>query len=473
MELTGRRAEVAELKTWYDSDRPEFAAVYGRRRVGKTCLIKTTLSDHFAFYFTGVPNAGLANQLENFAEALREFSGRVHPVPKDWFAAFRLLKAHLQDRRQAGKKVVFIDELPWLDTHKSGFVPALDWFWNSWASTQPDILLIVCGSAANWMIHKLFGDRGGLHNRVTRRLLLQPFSLADCADYYTSQGIVMNRTDALEAYMILGGIPYYLSLLDRRYSLAQNVGRLCFDASGALRREFDNLYASLFRHSERHVAVVTALATKNKGLTRDELIRHTRLASGGGLSQTLDELEESGFIRQYRPFSRNNRGSLYQLVDAYTSFYFNFIRSGPADDRDFWLKYHAGSGHAAWSGNAFERVCQAHLHQIQAALGISGVITSVSSWRSQSVSPGAQVDLVLDRADNVVNLCEVKFAREEYAITKSVDEALRRKRAAFIAETGTTKAVHTTLITTYGITRNAYAANVQSEITAEDLFRPA
>ncbi|MDR3296527.1 MAG: AAA family ATPase [Clostridiales Family XIII bacterium] len=471
MELIGRRSETEELASCLTSNKPEFVAIYGRRRVGKTFLVRETFRERFAFYLTGSAKADTKTQLENFAAALREHGGNEQAVPGDWFEAFRMLKEYLAGSTGAGKKIIFLDEMPWLDTHKSRFVSALEYFWNSWASDRQDILLVVCGSAASWMVSKVFRDRGGLHNRVTRRIRLEPFTLAECEAYYASKGIVMNRREQLESYMIFGGIPFYLSLLDKRFGLAQNVGRLCFSGNGILRDEFFSLYDSLFLHSEKHIAIVETLSRKNKGLARQEIVRIAGIANGGGLTRVLHELEQSGFIRSYKPFSRKERGTLYQLVDFFTLFYFNFIRKSPPDDADYWLKHLAGGGHNAWAGNSFEQVCQYHLRQILRKLGISGIIVYASSWRSEKSDPGAQIDLVLDRGDNVVNLCEMKYASEEYVITKSDDKNLRNKRAAFLAETKTRKAVHLTMVTTYGVVRNEYAGNIQSEITAEDLFR--
>jgi hypothetical protein len=391
-------------------------------------------------------------------------------APRDWFEAFRSLKALLEASAQP-KKVVFLDELPWMDTRRSGFISALESFWNGWASGRSDILLVVCGSATSWLIGNLFGNSGGLRNRVTRRIHLQPFTLAECRALIDSNGVVMSTADLLEAHMVFGGIPYYLDLLDRRFSLAQNISRVRFGAAGQLRREFDGLYASLFRHSERHVQVVRALTAKREGLTREEILAATGLANGGRMSKTLTELEQSGFIVRVRPFGRKKRGSLYQLIDSFTLFHLAFIADSDPDP-DFWLKYQSSPAHSAWAGNSFELVCRAHLPQLLAQLGVAAVITTATAtgWRSQSSDPGAQVDLVIERADNVINLCETKYAGGPYAITKSLDQALRRRPAAFIAETGTRKAVHLTMVTPFGLTRNQYADAIQSQVTFEPII---
>ena len=470
MLVVGRREETEVLRACWESDRPEFVAVYGRRRVGKTYLVRETFRDRFAFYATGVAQGTMRDQLDAFAEALGDY-GAGEPVrPVTWMEAFRLLKAHLIAWRKPGKKVVFLDELPWMDTHKSRFLPALEWFWNSWVAGRPDILLIVCGLATSWLVKKIFRNRGGLYNRVTRQLAIHPFTLAECAAFAEEQGLLMNRQDLLEAYMIFGGIPFYWSMLDQRFSLRQNVSRLCFAERGALRHEFDNLFPSLFANSDDHVTIVHALARLRRGLTYEEIVTATGLPDGGGLTRRLAELEQSGFLRTYRPFGRKRRGTMVQLTDPFTLFHLTFIEDS-APDEDFWTTYAAEPGHAAWSGYAFERVCFAHIPQIKEALGIAGVRTTTGAWTSTTSTPGAQIDLVIDRNDRVVNLCEMKFAPDRFAMTNATVEELRRQRTVFAAETGTTKAIHLTMVTTFGLTRNAYAGFVQSSVTADDLFR--
>ena len=470
MPLIGRTEEVREFLACLDSPEAEFVAVTGRRRVGKTYLVRNVFAGRITFFVTGLARAGMKDQLENFGTALREQGGDDEGMPSSWMEAFRRLRTFLEGQRVPGKRIVFIDEMPWLDTPKSRFRTALEWFWNGWASAQPDVLLIVCGSATSWIVSKLFRDTGGLHNRVTRRIHLQPFTLAECVAFYAERGIVMSTTEILEAYMILGGIPFYLSRLDKSRSLAQNISRLCFREGGMLRTEFDDLYASLFARPEQHVRIVRALASRRCGLSREDIAAMTGISLGGGITRTLRELEQSGFIRSYQPFGRKARGTLYQLMDPYTLFYLTFIETEPADP-DFWSKYAATSAHSAWAGNAFERVCLAHVPQIKAKLGIAGVIVAAHSWRSGTSDPGAQVDLVLDRRDGVVNLCEMKYARGAYAITKAADAAMRAKVSAFRAETRTRKAVHVTYVTTFGLTRNQYSGDIQSEVIAADLFR--
>jgi hypothetical protein len=332
-------------------------------------------------------------------------------------------------------------------------------------------MLIVCGSATSWMINNLIKNRGGLHNRVTRRMYIEPFTLGECEAYYKANHIVMNRYQMLECYMILGGVPYYLSLLDKSNSLAQNIDALCFSPNGSMREEFSSLYASLFRNAENHIKIVEALGRKTKGLTREEIIAATKLPPGGNLTKTLEELEQCGFIRSYHAFGKKERDKLFQLVDFFSLFHLNFIRDNKYNDDRFWTNSIENARHRAWSGYAFEQVCLANIRQIKERLGIAGVLTDVSSWRSQESSPGAQIDLLIDRNDNVINLCEMKYSVAEFVIDKKYDETLRNKKAAFIRETKTRKAIHQTMVTTYGVKRNEYSGQVQSEVRMEDLFR--
>jgi len=469
--MIGRKDESETLLSCLESAQSHFVVVTGRRRVGKTYLVRQVLGEHIAFQATGLARAGRQRQLDEFAEALRHHGAPDTSMPADWFAAFRVLR-ELIEASQRSKKVIFLDELPWMDTRRSEFVSALEAFWNGWASARSDILLVVCGSATSWLVGKLFLDTGGLHNRVTRRIHLQPFTLAESRQFLEDKGVVMGVADLLEAYMVFGGIPYYLDLLEPRFSLPQNIDRVCFAVGGQLRYEFGALYAALFQHSERHVAVVRALAAKRTGLTRSELASLTGQPDGGRLTKTLTELEQCGFITRIRPFGRKKRGSLYQLMDFFTLFHLGFIE-GSDPDPDFWMKYRSGPAHSAWAGLSFELVCQSHLPQLLRALGVGAVITTANSWRSRTADPGVQIDLVIDRADNVINLCEIKYSPDQFVVTKALDAAMRRRRSVFIEETGTRKAVHLTMVTPFGVRRNQYSDTLQSQVSMEPIIEGA
>jgi hypothetical protein len=360
--------------------------------------------------------------------------------------------------------------MPWMDTHKSGFIPALEWFWNSFASTRPDILLIVCGSATTWIVNKLFNNHGGLHNRVTKRMVISPFSLRECESYYQSKDIAMNRYQIVESYMILGGIPYYMSFMQKNLSLPQNIDEMFFSKDAPLSGEYDNLYASLFTLPEDYLKVIETLSTKTVGMTRAEIVKLSGISDGGTLTKVLAELELSRFIEGYPGFMHKKKGAIYRLVDFYSLFHLKFIYGQGKIDAHFWSKFSRSHAHNAWRGFTFEQICIAHEKQIKEKLGIGGVLTYTSSWRSKDTAPGAQIDLVIDRRDDTINLCEMKFSSDQFTIDTGYEAELRYKISTFAQETKTKSAIHLTMVTTYGVKRNENSGIVQSEITMDDLF---
>lgn len=470
--LIGRDEERKELLSLLEKDESQFCAVYGRRRVGKTYLVKETFENNFTFFHTGVANAKREEQLVEFRESLRQAGLKRCKMPRTWFEAFHLLEKVLENSKDK-KKVVFIDELPWMDTPKSMFVSALEHFWNGWANMHNDIILIVCGSATSWIVKKIFRNHGGLHNRLTSQIYLRPFNLNECEQYANSLKISMTRKDITEAYMIMGGVPYYWSLLRRDESLAQNIDRLFFSENGRLANEIDALYASLFKRPEPYLNIVTALATRKKGLTRKEILTETGLTDNSVFTRTLFELEQCSFVRKYKVLGKKERDAVYQLMDNYTLFYFQYMVNNDKHDPHFWTNNIDKQSHDVWAGLSFERVCLWHLPQIKQALGISGVNSTAHAWRTEADKnhEGAQIDLLIDRNDGVINLCEMKFSADEYQIDKEEDAKLRRRKTVFKQVTQTRKAIHTTMITTYGTAHNAYWNNIQSEITINDLFK--
>lgn len=473
--MVGREKEKQILQELAHADHSKLAVVYGRRRVGKTFMIRETFNYRFSFSHTGVENGTMQDELFAFWESLRD-AGLACERPGDWWEAFGQLKRHLE-RCRDDRKTVFLDELPWMDTEKSGFTKALESFWNGWASARRDIFLVVCGSAAAWMTKNVLQSRGGLFNRATRQIFLEPFTLAECERFVQEKGLEMDRGDIVRGYMVFGGAAYYWDLLDRGESLAQNIDRLFFSRNGDLSHEFSRLYKSVFPHPEPYVAVVTALGAKKAGMTREEIVRCGGAAgNNGNLTTCLENLERSGFVRRYSPLGRAKRGSVYQLVDNYTLFWFRFAKDRDGEDAHFWSHAVASPALSTWQGLAFERVCLEHVPQIKAALGVSGVATRVSSWRAQGdagANRGAQVDLVISRADNVANLCEMKFCGGEYEIDAEEAEKLRNRVEAFRRETGTRGGIRLTFVTPYGVKRNKYANLVQSEVTLEGLFADA
>ena len=470
MNIVGRVAEMEILDRCLDSKKPEFLAVYGRRRVGKTFLIREHCKKHIVFSMSGAVKTPTKRQLCSFDEALEEYSGKKADPAKDWFDAFRLLKQYLKGLRGKGKKIVFIDELPWLATQKSGFLSALDHFWNTFASMREDMLLIICGSATSWIIDNVINDRGGLHNRVTRQLWIAPFSLGECEKYYQHNNVELNRHQIAELYMIFGGIPYYMNYAEKGMSPEQIVDKMFFGRNAPLKNEFDNLYAALFKNPDHHLRIIDSLGKTQGGKTQKELWADMKALPGGSLVKILNELEQCDFVRRYREFTKKKSGQYYQLADFFTVFYLKHIRDRVGQDLEYWQRRSNSGGRNAWNGFAFERVCAAHIGQIKQKLGIAGVATEVSAWRSKHSVPEVQIDLVIDRDDGIINLCEMKFTGKAFRIDAAYDLALMQKRETFREETATKKALHMTMVTTNGITPGSYTGMVQAQVLLDDLF---
>ncbi len=471
--LVGRKVEQETLHQIVESNEAEFVVVYGRRRVGKTFLVNNYFKDNYAFKLTGLAKKSKSEQLANFATALNRYgNGEKYRKPRTWYEAFDSLRRLLENgKKKKGKKVVFIDELPWMDSRGGNLVSALEHFWNDWAGTKPDIVLIVCGSATSWLTKKILKNKGGLHNRVTQKLYLRPFTLAECKEYLTSRGLVMEDKEIAECYMIMGGVPFYLKNLRRGVSLSQNVDEMFFAEKGRLDDEFNALYASLFDKSEHYVKVVEALSKKNKGLTRDEILEATHLVNNGHFTTILEDLINCDFVRRYKGYGNKERMSLYQLIDPFSLFYYKFIRDNAPSDKPFW-QYQIGTRrHDTWAGLAFEQLCLNHHKQLEQALGISGIVTKVYSWTAQpEAKENAQIDLVIKRTDKVVNVCEMKFYDGLYTMKKKDADDIERRVRAFRDAQNIRTAVHPVLVTTLGLVSNQYSRVFQNVLTLKDLF---
>jgi len=472
--LVGRKEEQALLHEALQSDRAEMVAVFGRRRVGKTFLVKQTYQDHIVFELTGLQRSSHEEQLQNFSNQLGIFSQSPVPVktPTNWLDAFFMLAKFLDQQPEGKKRVVFFDEVPWLAGNKSGFITGLGWFWNSWAETR-NIVVVICGSAASWMIQKIVNDRGGLHNRITKRVFLAPFTLSETEAYLQSRNIIYNRYQIIQIYMALGGIPHYLYEIKAGKSATQNINDICFSKNGLLRDEFSRLYAALFANSDNHIAAVRALAQSRQGLTRPAIVKNAQLPEGGNTSKVLEELEQSGFITSYYPFGKRKKDMLYRLTDEYSLFYLRFIEHNKDSGSDTWNQLSQTQPAKVWSGYAYENTCLKHLPNIKKALGISGVYTQSSTFfqKGTDEEKGAQIDLVLDRNDQIINLFEIKFYNTEFSLSEADAKALRNQMWTFKEKTKTKKHLMIVLLTTFGLEHNKHSLGlVEKVLTLDDLF---
>ena len=471
MEIIGRKEEIRQLQAYCESGRPEFIAVYGRRRIGKTFLIDEFFHYQYSFSVSGVLDGSPTEQITAFTQALRKI-GYQGDMPQSWMNAFFILSELLETRLSENQRcTIFIDELPCFDTPRSGFIQAFSHFWNTWGQKHPQVLLIVCGSATTWMIKNIIDSHGGLHNRITHEIHLRPFTLNETESMLQSMQIHWDRLSILQIYMIMGGIPYYLSLLQKGESIVQAIDRLYFSANANLQSEYKRLFASLFREPEPYLEIMRILSTSRKGITREEMIKALGKKDNGHLSEYLQNLIKCDFIRYYFVKTKKVRktNGLYQLTDFFTIFHNTFL-TRPINDEHYWSHNLQTPLMNTWLGLAFERVCMAHIPQIKRSLGIDRIGTEYYSWRSKTSENGSQIDLLIERADRIINLCEIKYSTTPYSIDKSEEMKLRIRQSDFAEETGTKYAIFPTMITTYGIRKNAYSGYIQAEVTLDDLF---
>ena len=470
--IVGRNKELALLERYAQSNRSEFIAVYGRRRVGKTYLVNHAFANRFTFAMTGILDGTRRDQLMAFADAMEMFGNELATPPDNWMKAFSMLRKFLQPKVETGETcIVFLDEIPCLDTHNSGFVKALGYFWNSWASLHDNFKLIVCGSATAWMIKNIIDSKGGLHNRITHEMRIKAFTLLESEQYLKSEGFIWNRLSILQTYMVFGGVAYYLSLLQPEESLAQNIDRLLFSPDGELRREYNRLYKTLFSTSEPYMKIVELLGEHPKGLTRNEIAELLGGDTGGSLSEQLTNLCECGILRKFKIREKSTikwNGGIYQLVDFFSLFFQHFVIRN--EEKNWWSKHINTPEVNTWLGLAYERVCLTHTEQLLQAMHLDSISTTQYAWRSKVSQPATQIDLIIERADDMINLCEVKYSKDEYRISQEEDQKLRYRLSAFQHETGTRSGIFVTIITTFGLARGMYNDSVSIKLSMDDLF---
>lgn len=487
MSLIAREEEVRILKKLHASDKAEFLALYGRRRVGKTYLIRNFFEnkkDVVFFNVTGSKNGSMFEQLAHFTDQISKvFYDGVNLQPqKNWDETFKSLTVILEKQPKDKKIILFFDELPWMATKRSRLLEALDYYWNQFWSNDKRIKLILCGSSASWIINKIINNKGGLHNRVTRQIHLEPFNLTQTKLFLDTIGIKLNHRQVLLLFMVMGGVPYYLSQVEKGLSAAQVIERLAFSKKSFLLNEFDNLFSSLFEDSDIYVKIIRLLAKHPYGIGERTLLEKIgKHAIGGTGSKKLEELEQTGFIMSFKPLFHKKKGFYYRLTDEYTLFYLKWIEpikgSLQKESLDYnnWQAMQNTSEWCSWLGYAFETVCYKHIAKIKKSLGLT-VMSFASSWRyvpkKGSKNKGAQIDLLFDREDDSITICEIKYNDKPFVITKDYAEILQRKMRVLKEQTRTKKHLFMALITTNGLKRNSYADDlVSGVIVLDDFFK--
>lgn len=474
--MIGRTKQIKELNELYNSNKAELVAIYGRRRIGKTYLVDETFKGRITFRHAGLSpidekkSGMLKAQLEHFYYSLLLQGMKKTKKPTNWLEAFYMLEKYLEENDDGSRQVVFLDELPWMDTPRSGFMTAFEGFWNTWGCHRDNLMVVVCGSANSWILDKLINNHGGLYNRVTYEIKLEPFTLHECEKFYESKNIKLSRYDIIQSYMILGGIPYYMNYFQRGMSLAQNIDNILFAKHGKLINEYNRLFASIFHNPDLMKQIVGLLYTKNAGYTRSEISEKIKLKDGSTLTQGLNALIASDFVVKYIPFGKGKREH-YKLVDPFCMFYLHFVENSKNINENFWQQNLSTQAVVSWRGYAFENVCFNHVPQIKKALGISGVITTHSAWSKRSDdTEGTQIDLLISRNDNVINMCEIKYYGDKFMVNKDYYHKLLHRQELLTQEISKKFSIHSTLITTFGLYYNEYSGIFTNQIKMDDLF---
>ncbi len=482
-EIIGRDKEKEKLQKAFFSKESEFIAVYGRRRIGKTFLIRHFFSKQKGVFFqvSGIHYADLKVQLKEFKKEIERafYNEKVElKAPDTWMEAFEMLTNSISMSDKNKKIVLFLDEFPWMATRKSGLLQALDYFWNRFWVDLTNVKLIICGSAASWIIKNILNNKGGLHNRVTLKLNLEPFSLHETKLYLKYLGVKLDNYQILTLYMCIGGVPFYLKSIEKGLSAVQNINHLCFKKDGLLATEFKELFTSLFEERGQHETLIKLIASKRNGISRVELEKHIQ-HKGGTLTSWLKELETAGFISSFLSFGKE-RGTYYKIIDEYTLFYLTWVHPNSQSrlqkeiTSHYWEIISQTPAWKAWSGYAFESICYKHINNIQKALNVPEG-SSATTWRyvppKKIEEEGAQIDLLFDRPDSSITLCEIKYSSDHFVVDKAEAKELLRKKSVYQKIMKTKKHIFVSMITASRLKKNMYSEElIDSEATLDDLF---
>ena len=472
--MIGRDIQIEQLNEALVSPKSSFIAITGRRRVGKTFLIDEVYKKNICLRVTGIQGGDLKAQIVNFIEKISEYSNKpIFTIPQNWQEIFSLFKTYLKTLSRNKKQVIFLDELPWMNTAKSGFIQLLAHLWNDFLSKESNFILVICGSSTSWITQKIINDKGGFHNRLTHHIRLNPFTLSETKQFLKSKSIKLTDSSIAEIYMIMGGIPFYLENIKQGESTTVCIERMCFLEGGILKNEYDNLYKAIFDSPTNHEAIVEVLASTKMGLSREEIIKKTKIKEGGPYQRAINELIVSGFLVEESPFGKKKRGSIYRLIDEFSVFYHKFIKNNRKAQVGIWQMLSNSQSYKIWSGYAFESLCMKHVNEIKKAMGIQNVYTETSSYRhvGNKIEDGFQIDLIIDRKDMTINLCECKFYESSFEITKKYASQLKWRKSVFRNATHTKKNIFTTLISNHSIKENEYSLeSVDVKITVSDLM---
>jgi AAA+ ATPase superfamily predicted ATPase len=406
-QFIGRKVEIAQLTALIDLPRPSIAVIYGRRRVGKSELIRHVTQGKNVLSFEGLEGQPKHKQIKNFLFQLSAQSNIREKNISDWPDALILLRTLTQD----GQWIIILDEFQWMANYQNELVSVIKMIWEKYLSQNPDLTLILCGSIASFMKSKVLKS-SALYGRTDYELNLHELNLSEISEFFPGKG----SDEVIDTAMLVGGIPKYLELISEYPSLYDALEPLAFSQDGFFKTEYDRLFASHFGKKPIFMKIIQTLATNPYGLTTGKLAKEMQVASGGTLCHQLDDLESAGFLHSIIPFDKPEGSKLrkYILMDAYVRFYHSIIRGSMKETTPPNTQFHAimsSPRYAAWAGMAFEFLCMRHHKEISRILGFHGIPYTAGPFfqRKTLDTPGVQIDLLFERSDKILVLCEMKY----------------------------------------------------------------
>ncbi len=473
MKIISRKEEKKDLEYCERSKKSELICVYGRRRVGKTFLVEQTFRD-FAFRAVGLEKGTTKQQLKSFGQRLIEYGDDIKQTPENWFEAFsrldKILSGESIRRSLNGKKIVFLDEFPWFATKKSDFLVAFEDYWNRRGTQDGDLLFIICGSATSWIIKNVIKNTGNMFQRVTKKICVEPFTLAETELFFKDREFDWSREQIAECQMIFGGLPFFFDLMNTSQSLVKNINRLLFDKDALFGDETKKLLDATLSESPIYEKILSKLAFARYGIKKSEL-QVEIAAPNGTYGRAVQDLVDCGYVIEYKKKYEEYNPLYIQLVDPFLLFHYHYLSKEKRIDSYEDLIGNIGR-YDNWRGTAFEILCLNNTASIKSALGIRGVKTECYPWYNSTDKKNerVQIDMVIERADKITNLCEIKYTNKPFVIDASYEQELIKKRDIFKEKTGTSQALKVIIISAAGVSGTRYTSYISDIITLDDIF---
>ncbi|MFH1831150.1 MAG: ATP-binding protein [Pseudomonadota bacterium] len=410
--FVGRHNYLKKLENIWNQHKVGLISIYGRRRVGKTELIRVFSRNKAAWIFEAIEGENTASQIKHFLNQLSQFTKEPYLRDldyKDWPPVFDLLSNKIKQKKDL---IVAFDELSWMAARKTKLISYIKYYWDKEWKYHPHLLLILCGSVASWMVKNVVRSNA-LYGRISENILLDPLKPFEVAEFI---GKKRGKKEILEYLLSFGGIPKYLEEMDFNQSIQINIDRTCFSASGFFVDEADKIFYNQFKETHIYKQIVRCLSESS--LPLKDISQKIKIPSGGGLKRYLDNLISAGIVDSINDIRNFKLGKVprYYMIDELMRFHLQFVSPNISEIKHThsasrFDKFTKNKWHP-FMGNAFERFCLKHRYLIAQILGFDSKVTACGSLLNNNRN-GFQYDLVYLRSDGVVSLCEIKYLSDK------------------------------------------------------------